>query len=174
MQARRALALTFAFAFACGEPSDGARAAIEARGFHDVEIVRRSEGVVVFEAEKGGERCTGEVRFAPSGDARIASRCEDVGALAELERGCEAGDAEACAEAAAGVRASPPIDWSRATRLAQAACEGGLPRECLHVGMAHELGGRGVDEDATAARAMYERACAAGSPPACTRRDAMR
>lgn len=50
------------------------------------------------------------------------------------------------------------------------ACEGSEPRECLYVGMAHELGGRGVPVDREAAARMYERACEAGSTSACQRR----
>ncbi|MCZ7681732.1 MAG: hypothetical protein M5U28_24235 [Sandaracinaceae bacterium] len=72
------------------------------------------------------------------------------------------------------MRAEPPIDWPRATRASARACEGGRERECLYVGMAHELGERGLPQDREAAVAMYERACAAGMQPACARREALR
>lgn len=168
-------AILLLLALGCSETAEPAdeRAPIEAHGFTGVRIVRREGDVLLFEAEKNGAQCTGEARLSAAGEARIASRCEATGEQAELERRCEAGDAEACAEAAAGVRATHPIDWPKATRLARYACEHGRPGECIHVGLAHELGERGVPQDAGAARAMYERACEAGVQPACARRDAL-
>lgn len=145
------------------------RSLLEASGFTDVRIVGEEDGVVAFEAMKEGERCSGEASFAPSGEPRIASRCEAEGEQQKLEAACTAGEAEACAEAAAGIRANPPIDWPKATRFAKHACMHGLPEECLHVGLAHEFGERGVPQDLEQARAMYERACEAGNAPACTR-----
>lgn len=174
---RTALALALALALAaCGgeEAAPDERGLLEARGFTDVTIVSREGGVIAFEATKDGERCTGEARFPASGEARIASQCEGAESLEELERACLAGEVERCAGAAAAVRSTHPIDWARATRISLYACEHGAEQECLYVGMAHELGERGVAHDPEAARAMYERACAAGSPPACTRRDALR
>ena len=173
---RTALAIALSLALAgCGEEQAGPdeRALIEARGFTDVTIVSREGGVIAFDATKDGERCTGEARFTASGDARVASRCEGTESIEELERACRSGEVARCAGAAAAVRSTHPIDWARATRISLHACEHGLEQECLYVGMAHELGERGVAQDREAARAMYERACAAGSPPACTRRDAL-
>src|SRR5690606_29556317 len=106
-------------------------------------------------------------------EARIASRCEAAGEQAELERRCEAGAAEACAEAAAGARATHPIDWPKATRPAPYACGHGRPGACSHVGPAPQPGERGGPPDAGAGRAMDERPCEAGVQPACARRDAL-
>lgn len=173
MRAALVVALSLAVA-GCGEEAPDDRSLLEARGFRDVTIVSREGGVIVFEATKDGARCTGEARFTAGGDARIASRCEGAESIDELERACRSGEVERCADAAAVVRSTHPIDWPRATESSRYACEHGLEQECLHVGLAHELGERGVAQDPEAARAMYERACAAGSPPACTRRDALR
>lgn len=161
---------------ACGEekpePVDeriDERARLEARGFTEVEIAaRRADGALEFEAMKDGERCIGEARFGPNDEARIATRCGHAESIEALERACEQ-DPNACIDAAAAVRDAPPIDWPRATRSSARACEAGLDRECLYVGMAYELGERGVAKDPDAARALYRRACEAGAPSACAR-----
>ncbi|HEY8431216.1 MAG TPA: hypothetical protein VIL20_22710 [Sandaracinaceae bacterium] len=150
---------------------DEAERALAEDGYTAVRIVERlSDEHVRFEARRGAERCRGELWTRPR---RYAIECRPDEPLEAIERDCEAGDLERCVEAAALVRSDPPIDWPRATLLSARACEGGRERECLYVGMAHELGGRGVPRDREAARAMYERACAAGMPPACARRDAL-
>ncbi len=158
-------------ALACGGGEGEAEQLLADDGYSQVRIVEREGEVVRFEAVRGGERCRGELRASPR---RYAVECRRDEPLEAIERDCEGGDLGRCVEAAALVRAEPPIDWPRATRASARACEGGRERECLYVGMAHELGDRGLPQDRAAAVAMYERACAAGMQPACARREALR
>lgn len=158
-------------AIACGgSEQDEAERILADDGYSQVRVVDREGGVVRFEAIRGGERCRGELRTSPT---RYAVECRPDEPLEAIERDCEGGDLDRCVDAAALVRAEPPIDWPRATRASARACGGGRERECLYVGMARELGDRGLPQDREAARADYERACAAGVQPACARRDAL-
>lgn len=157
---------------ACGDDrADEAEQQLERDGYSQVRIVERlSGGHVRFEGMREGERCSGELWTRPT---RYAVACRPDETLEAIEQDCERGAIGRCVEAAALVRSTPPVDWPRATRSSTRACEGGREQECLYVGMAHELGGRGVTQDREAARAMYQRACSAGMPPACARRDAL-
>ncbi len=145
--------------------SAGPRAALIAEGFSNVTLSPEAGGTLSFEAERNGEHCEGEI--LP--DGRRAIRCTSAEPLADVEHDCAEDRLERCAEAAARVRADAPVDWPRATRSSARACEGGLVSECLYLGMAEELGGRGVPRDLAAAAAHYERACDAGVEAACTR-----
>ncbi len=144
---------------------------LEEEGFTDIQLVPIGDDVMSFEARRDGDRCTGEIRLGPP--ARRAIQCASAEPLDGIERDCESGDLERCAEAAARVRSEPPIDWPRATRSSLYACEGGLARECLYVGMARELGGRGLPQDVHAAALDYARACEAGAQSACARAAAL-
>lgn len=146
-----------------------AREELEAEGFTNVRVVGGSAARFELEGEREGERCTVRIEVLASGERRRATACEGAEPLEVLERACEGGELERCRDAAERARTTHPIDWPRATRSSLRACEGGLERECLFVGMAHELGGRGLERDLASARAYYERACAAGSPAACSR-----
>jgi TPR repeat protein len=173
---QRALWLALALS-ACGSGEratsgeDAIREALARDGMTDITIVEQSDdgAHVVAEATRGAERCTVQITQR-AGTTQRAMQCAPSEAIEVVERDCEAGDAARCAEAAARLRATGTVDWPRATRASVRACEGSEPRECLHVGMAHELGGRGLPVDPQAAARMYARACDAGSPAACQRR----
>lgn len=158
---------------ACGEPSgpDEARLApLRREGLGALEVVERSEdgSASVVEGRRGGERCRVELTRGALGLQRVVA-CGPSEPIEVAERACEAGEDTRCAEVAARLRAEGTVDWPRATRASTRACEGGAPRECLYVGMAYELGGRGVPRDAEIAARMYARACEAGAVSACGR-----
>lgn len=150
---------------------DEVRAALARDGLSEITIVERTaDGTrFVVEGTREGERCTAQITRR-DGTMQRAMECMPSERIEDVERDCEAGQDARCAEAAARLRAEGTIDWPRATRASLRACEGSVPRECLFVGMAHELGGRGVPTDREAAARMYARACEAGSQPACQRR----
>ncbi len=151
-----------------GPSEDDARRMLSEDGFGEIVITSRSDAGrgFSFEAYRGGERCIGSIRIEGTGEERFET-CGLPEPIERLTSRCDAGEGEACAQAAVQLRDADPVDWARATRMSSRACELGREVECFYVGVAHERGGRGLPEDLALALAMYERACEARESAGC-------
>lgn len=162
----------FGFASFASHDDEDARLALIEDGFEDVEIVSRSDDGHRFEfdAHRDGERCEGSIRFSGFGTGNRSRNvtCGLPERLEVLEAACaRRASADPCAEAARRLRREEPVDWPRATRLSDAACDLGADRECFYVGVARELGDRGLGRDIAQALAGYQRACDGGDTVGC-------
>ncbi|MGH6951011.1 MAG: tetratricopeptide repeat protein [Vitreimonas sp.] len=84
-------------------------------------------------------------------------------AQASLERGCEAGNAESCREAA---RSWITVDKARAIALLERGCAGGDTRSCGGLGLML-VSGDEAGRDYARAAPLLEQACGADFGPAC-------
>jgi TPR repeat protein len=156
----------FALGGFLGSGEDRARAELEERGFTDLVLTPSGEAFA-FEGRRNGERCDGTVA-ARGNSVFVEHRC---GLPEPLERVIEECDRRSqgpqCAEVALRLREVERPDWVRMTRYASRACELGEERECFYVGVAHELGDRGLAQSDAEALRFYQRACAADVPGGC-------
>ena len=139
-------------------------------GIQNVSVTRRDGDGLTYdwEGRRDWTACSGSVTFGGAFEDHhtLEQQCGTPLPLAALSSGCDAGQGQACARAAAQLREAEG-DVAEMTRYATRACELGEHVECLQVGIAMERGDRGVPQNLTGAFENYVRACDARSGEAC-------
>jgi hypothetical protein len=94
-------------------------------------------------------------------------------AAALYEKACNGGSGWACgALANQKLMRNAPDDPVAAAGLLRKGCDAGDPASCGVLAALHEIG-KGVEKRAAEARALHEKACAAGYTPSCDRLKAL-
>ena len=160
--------------------TDDARRLLGEQNLVEVEVTRSADEPLRYDfvARREQTLCAGELTFDErfSIDAYTTHIMCGTGITpTQLESMCENDEnGEACELASSLLRDAEPVDLVRMTHFANRACERDRPRACFYVGVAQELGDRGMPQNHNLAFVNYSRACDNESPVGCFNAGLMR